>query len=166
MAKERNIQQFLKPQRGRVRQGYFTPQNPDKYKGDSSAVIYRSSWELKFLQYCDNNDKVLEYAAEPLGIPYANPLNNRTSMYWIDCYMKTLNTDGSNTEWLIEVKPNKFLTPPAEPKRLTEKQVRAFAKHAKAYAVNSAKFAAARVYAAQHKMKFGIITENFLFNKV
>ena len=166
MAKARQIQQFLKPQRGRVRQGYFTPINPEKYKGDSSNIIYRSSWELKFLQYCDNNDKVLEYVAEPVGIPYFNPLNKKTSTYWIDCYMKTINSDGSNTEWLIEVKPNKYLTPPKEPQRLTEKQLRAYVKYAKAYAVNTAKFAAARVYAHEHRMRFGIITENFLFNKV
>lgn len=166
MAKERNIQKFLKPQRGKVRQGYFTPLNPKKYKGESDAVIYRSSWELKFLQYCDNNDKVLEYAAEPIGIPYFNPLTKKTSKYWIDCYMKTSNTDGSTTDWLIEVKPNKYLTPPPQPKRLTDNQVKTYARHAKAYVVNSAKFEAARAYAHEHRMKFGIITENFLFNNV
>jgi len=162
---KKGIQNFLKPQRGKVRQGYFTPKNIKKYKGDASAIIYRSSWELKFLQYCDNNDLILEYAAEPLGIKYFNPILKKQSTYWIDCYMKTLNKDGSKTDWLIEVKPQKYLTPPKPPKILTEKKTLCYARHAKAYIINSAKFKAAREYAKIHNMQFGIITENFLFNK-
>ena len=161
-----NIQQFLKPQRGRVQQGYFKPKNPAKYRGDSSAIIYRSSWELKFLQYCDNNSLIIEYVAEPIAINYFNPLLKKTSKYWIDCWMKTKNTDGSVTDWLIEVKPNKYLSPPKPPQRLSEKAALNYARHAKAYVVNSAKFDAAKAYAFKNKMKFGIITENFLFNSV
>ncbi len=128
--------------------------------------MYRSSWELKFLQYCDQNDNVLRYAAEPVGISYWNPLTKKPSTYWIDTVMITRNKDNSETKWLIEVKPNKYLTPPEPPTKLTEKKTMNYAYHAKAYIVNSAKFEAAREYAAQHNMRFGIITENFLFNRV
>lgn len=168
MAKQtKNIQDFLKPQMGsKVRQGYFTPLNPQKYKGDPTKVIYRSSWELKFLQYCDQNEAVVEYAAEPIGIPYINPILKKECTYWIDCYMATRNQDGSLTKWLIEVKPNKYLTPPEAPNRLTEKQTLNYVRHAKAYVINTAKFKAAEVYAHQRMMRFGIITENFLFNRV
>ena len=166
MKKQRDIQDFLKPQNGRVKQGYFTPQNPQKYKGDISKIIYRSSWELKFLTYCDNNESIIEYAAEPVGIPYNNPILKKESTYWIDCYMVTKSPDGTLTKWLIEIKPNKYLTPPEPPKRLTEKQTLNYARHAKAYIINTAKFKAAQVYAHKNAMRFGIITENFLFNKV
>jgi len=164
--KERDIHDFLKPQNGRVKQGYFTPHNPHKYTGDLSKIIYRSSWELKFLTYCDQNDAVVEYASEPVGVPYFNPILKKECTYWIDCYMATKGTNDSLNKWLIEVKPNKYLTPPEPPKRLTEKQTLNYARHAKAYIINNAKFAAARLYASKHEMRFGIITENFLFSKV
>ena len=68
MAKEtRDIHDFLKPQRGKVKQGYFTPQNPDKYKGDITKIIYRSSWELKFLVYCDNTMSIQYRKPPPVG---------------------------------------------------------------------------------------------------
>ena len=165
--KDKNIQDFLKPQMGsRVRQGYFTPKNPEKYDGDSSKIIYRSSWELKFLTYCDNNDSIIKYAAEKVGVKYINPILKKESTYWIDCSMITKASDGTLTKWLIEIKPNKYLTPPESPNRLTEKAVLNYAHHAKAYIINSAKFNAAKVWAHKNGMKFGIITENFLFNKV
>lgn len=167
MAKEkRDIHDFLKPQRGKVKQGYFTPRNPEKYKGDITKIIYRSSWELKFLSYCDENDRVVEYASEPIGIPYWNSILKKESTYWIDCYMVTRNQDETTTKWLIEIKPNKYLTPPEPPTRLTEKQTLAYARDAKTFIINDSKFKAARAYAAKNNMRFGIITENFLFNKV
>lgn len=162
----RKIQDFLKPQNGRVQQGYFIPKNPQKYVGDPSKIIYRSSWEFKFLEYCDLNEKVIEYSSEPVGISYPNPILKKDSTYWIDCYMAVKNTDNSVTKWLIEIKPKKYLTPPEPPTRLTEKQVLNYARSAKTYLVNEAKFKAARAFAASRGMKFGIITENFLFDRV
>jgi hypothetical protein len=105
MAKERDIHDFLKPQRGRVKQGYFTPMNPEKYSGDITKIIYRSSWELKFLTYCDNTEAVVEYASEPMPIKYWNPILKQESTYWVDCYMATKSPEGEITKWLIEVKP-------------------------------------------------------------
>jgi hypothetical protein len=167
MKEKKNIQDFLKPQKGnKVKQGYFTPKNPEKYEGDPSAIIYRSSWELKFLTYCDNHESIIKYAAEKVGVPYINPILKKESTYWIDCWMLTKSPDGTLTRWLIEIKPNKYLTPPEAPNRLTEKATLNYAHHAKAYIINNAKFTAAKAYAAKNNMRFGIITENFLFNKV
>jgi hypothetical protein len=166
MKQERDIHDFLKPQKGKVKQGYFTPMNPEKYSGDVSKIIYRSSWELKFLSYCDNTEAVVEYASEPVPIAYWNPILKKESTYWVDCYMATKSPDGEITKWLIEVKPQKYLTPPEAPNRLTEKATLNYARHAKAYIINDAKFRAAKVYAKKNNMRFGIITENFLFNKV
>mgnify|MGYP001205919653 CR=1 FL=1 len=164
--KDKNIKSFLKPRRGRIRQGYFKPKNPKKYKGDASQIIYRSGWEFKFFKYCDENPKVLEYTAEPVGIGYWHPITKKRATYWIDCYMKTLGKDGNTKEWLIEVKPNKDIVAPTAPKRLTEKQAYRYAREAKVFLINSEKFKAAKEYAKAHNMTFGIITENFLFNKM
>jgi hypothetical protein len=148
------------------RQGYFTPINPEKYSGDCSEIIFRSSWELKFFQFCDNTESVVLWGSESTSIKYWNPILKKEATYWVDCYMATKTPDGSIIKWLIEVKPNKYLNPPEEPKRLTEKATLNYARHAKAYVINDAKFKAAQVYAKKNNMRFGIITENFLFNKV
>ena len=165
--KDKNIKTFLKPRMGkRIRQGYFVPKNPAKYKGDITQIIYRSGWEFKFFKFCDENPMVIEYASEPLSIDYWNSVDKRQAKYWIDGYMKTKNTSGVEKEWLIEVKPNKFILPPKPPKRMTDKQTRSYVSHAKAYLVNTDKFRAAKAYAKAHNMRFGIITENFLFGKM
>lgn len=148
------------------RQGYFTPNHPEKYLGNPTEIIYRSSWEFKFMEFCDSNEKVLSWGSESTPIPYFNPILKKECTYWIDCYMQVKNNNGSVTKWLIEVKPGKYLSPPKEPTRLTEKQTLNFARHAKTYLINSFKFKAAQNYASQNNMKFGIITENFLFNQV
>ena len=62
--KNKNIKDFLKPRKGRIKQGYFKPKNPEKYKGDPHNIIYRSGWEFKFFSYCDTNPSVIEYVSE------------------------------------------------------------------------------------------------------
>lgn len=164
---KRNIKNFLKPRKGgRLRQGYFKPKNPEKYRGDYTQIIYRSGWEFKFFKFCDENPMVLEYASEPVCVDYWNSMSKKQCKYWIDGYMKTINKHGQIREWLIEVKPNKFIHPPKSPQRLTERQTYSFVRHAKAYMINTDKFKAAKAYAKAHNMTFGIITENFLFGKM
>ena len=59
---------------GKYHQGRFHPQNPQKYKGDVNNIIYRSSWELKFMQWCDRNENIMEYGSEEFWIPYVSPV--------------------------------------------------------------------------------------------
>lgn len=165
--RDKDIKEFLKPREGqRIRQGYYKPKNPQKYKGDPAQIIYRSGWEFKFFKFCDENPMVLEYSSEPVGIDYWNTVTKKQCKYWIDGYMKTQNKSGEIKEWLIEVKPNKYILPPSPPTRLTEKQTYSYIRHAKMFLINTDKFKAAKAYAKAHNMKFGIITENFLFGKM
>lgn len=165
--KDKNIQSFLKPRKNsRFRQGYFKPKYPEKVKGNIHEMIYRSGWEFKFFKFCDENPMVIEYGSELVGIKYWHSIDKREATYWIDGYMKTRNAKGIEREWLIEVKPNKYILPPKTPKRMTDKQTKSFISHAKAYVVNTDKFKAAKAYAIAHNMRFGIITENFLFGKM
>ena len=53
----------------KTKQGRFKPRNPGKYKGDPSNIIYRSSWEKKFMLWCDCNLNVLEWGSEEIVIP-------------------------------------------------------------------------------------------------
>lgn len=167
MAKgKRDIRSFGPNKKSRIRQGYFLPQNPKKYRGDHTKIIYRSSWEYKFLKFCDDNDKILEYSSEPFGIPYWHPIKKQPATYWVDAWIKISDGNGGFKEWILEIKPLKYTQPPKEPKRLTENQLQQYATHAKAYITNRAKFEAAKDYAHSKNIKFGVITENFLFNNL
>lgn len=38
------------------------PKNPEKYVGDVNNIISRSSWETKFMNWCDQNPAVIKCA--------------------------------------------------------------------------------------------------------
>jgi hypothetical protein len=163
---DQSIKSFLKPRAGNIKQGYFRPVNLEKYMGDPNKIIFRSSWEFKFLKWCDLSPTILRYSSEPIGIIYYNPLDQRAHRYYIDFYVITKKADGAEQPWLIEVKPLKYVNPPTAPLRMTNKQTANYVYAAKQYIVNKAKFEAARAFAEQRAIKFGIITENFLFKSI
>ena len=55
--------------------GRYRPSNPKKYKGNPSNIVYRSLWERKFMVYCDNHTKILEWGSEEIIIPYLSPVD-------------------------------------------------------------------------------------------
>lgn len=146
--------------------GYFKPNNPQKYTGDLNQILYRSSWEFYVLRMLDNNPQVYEYCAEPIAIKYLNPITQKYNNYYIDVYAKVLNKTNEFIEWLLEIKPNKYIHPPKQPKNPTYQANKNYNYHARQYIINCKKFQSAREYARAKGMKFGIITETFLFNKV
>ena len=82
-------------------QGKFSPKNYKKYKGDPTNIIYRSSWELTFMKYCDSNPNVLEWGSEEIVIPYKSPLDNRYHRYFVDFYIKVKEKTGVVKKYLI-----------------------------------------------------------------
>jgi len=44
---------------GKTYKGLFKPKNPKKYNGDSTNIIYRSSWELRVMKWLDEHPKVV-----------------------------------------------------------------------------------------------------------
>lgn len=164
MSSKYDIKTF-KPRVGDIQQGYFRPENPDKYIGEALPIIYRSSWELKFMMFCDVNPHVKEYASEPVGIPYYHPIDKNVHQYFVDFFV-LIEKDGVKQKWFIEVKPKKFLFMPKKPKRETTKGLERYVRDVKNYIINQAKFEAARNFAKSKNGQFGIITENFIFKKM
>lgn len=141
-------------------QGRFKPKNIEKYMGDVNNIIYRSSWELKFMNYCDLNPNVLKYASEEIVIPYRSPLDGNIHRYFVDFYVKMKNKDGVVEEFLIEIKPNKQLTPPKKPtKRMTKSYVHELSEYVK----NEAKWNAAKQFCKERNLEFKILTEKELY---
>jgi hypothetical protein len=159
------IKDQLKPKRqGTYRQGYYKVRHVEKYIGDPTKIIYRSSWEYRFCKFCDDNRAVLKWSSEPFPIKYMSPLDGREHNYYIDFYMKAIR-DGIERDYLVEVKPESSLHKPVFDGKQTLKKLQQFNKAAETWLVNAAKFSAAREYARTVNYHFVIITEEFLFNQ-
>ena len=100
--------------------GKFTPKNPQKYVGDHTNIIYRSSWECKVMSWLDRNADVISWASEELIIPYVSPVDSRTHRYFPDFIVKVKSKDGKTKTMIIEVKPKKQTKEPEKKKRVTK----------------------------------------------
>jgi hypothetical protein len=139
--------------------GKFRPSNYLKYKGDPTNIIYRSLWELKFMNYCDKNENILEWGSEELWIPYVSPKDNRVHRYFPDFYIKYRNRQGNIQKSLIEIKPLKQTKKPnMRPKRKTK----TWMNEVVTYGVNQAKWKAAEEFCEDRLWDFKILTEKEL----
>jgi hypothetical protein len=144
--------------RYRSYKGKYTPQNPEKYVGDPKNIIYRSLLERRFMVFCDTNPSVMRYASEEFFIPYLSPVDNRIHRYFPDFYIEVQKADGSIDKIVIEVKPSKETKPPKLNKRKTQR----YLNESKTFAVNTAKWDAARQFCEKKGFKFQILTEKEL----
>jgi len=140
-------------------QGKYKPQNPQKYKGDPTNIIYRSSWERKFLVYCDNNKNIIEYSSEEIALPYRSPLDNRVHRYFPDFYIKVKESNGQIKKYLVEIKPKKQTVEPQIKQRKTKQYIYEVTEWAK----NQAKWKAAREFCEDRQWQFKVITEDDIF---
>ncbi len=141
-----------------VYKGRYRVLNPSKYKGNLSEIVYRSSWELKFMRWCDTNASVLEWGSETIVIPYKSPVDNKFHRYFVDFYVKIKNKENKIIKYLVEIKPDKFTKPPQIPKKQTKK----FIQEVFQYGTNQAKWKAADEFCQDRGMKFLILTEHDL----
>lgn len=144
---------------GRYKSGLYKVTNLEKYIGDHTKIIYRSSYELRFCQYCDSNPKILKWSSEPLKISYYSHIDQKSHFYFVDYWIKT----DEGIEYLIEVKPTGHLDIPVLKGSRTLKKIKNYNEALKTYIVNKAKFEAAQKFTEQRGWKFMIITEKFLF---
>ena len=98
------------------------------------SMVYRSSWELEFMQYLDSDDTVALYSYESVIVPYRRSLRSiRISKYIVD--FRVEYTSGVTV--LYEIKSSSFVN----------------------RRVNVAKFGACRTYCEQHGWQFSVLTE-------
>jgi hypothetical protein len=139
---------------GKYAQGKFQPQFPEKYVGNKTPT-YRSSWEFVFMQFCDNNPSILQWASEAVHISYRNPLTGKNTIYVPDFLIMYNDANGGNHAEVIEVKPKKETT--LEGAKNIRDQAAAI--------LNMAKWAAARQWCAAHGMTFRVVTEDMIFHQ-
>lgn len=139
---------------GKPLKGRYKPQHPEKYKGNPTQIIFRSSYELKFMRRLDIDPRVTEWSSEEFYIPYFDPAAGYNRRYFPD-FKATAN---GNTI-VFEIKPYKQTLPPETKKRKARKTL---IKETATFITNQAKWKAAREYCAKRGWDFKILTEREL----
>jgi hypothetical protein len=136
------------------RQGIYEVNNPHKYVGQGKPR-YRSGWEMTFMHFCDNNENIINWASEPVRIPYKNPLTGKMTMYVPDFIVVYRGPRNTTKAELIEIKPRNQSILEANMKDSQRATI----------AVNYAKWAAAQRWARQNGLNFRVITESDIFQQ-
>lgn len=140
--------------------GWYTILNPEKFikpvdefmqSFKDGKVMYKSSLERKAIQYFDYNKYVKSWSCEPFHIKYIKPTDGLEHRYFIDFFVEFTTGD----KFLVEVK-SKGETFQPNPKNKGYQQALV------TFAINQAKWKAAKEFAALNKMKFIILTETEL----
>ena len=141
--------------------GRYKPQNPEKYDGDPTNIIYRSLLERRFMVYCDTHANILKWSSEEVVIPYVSPLDNRIHRYFVDFMIQYRDVNGKLKTSLIEVKPH---AQTMEPKKKTtgSKPTRRYITEVMTWGVNQAKWKAATEYCKDRNWEFKLLTEKQL----
>ena len=138
--------------------GKFRPNNPSKYLGDPTNIVYRSSWELKFCKWLDENPNVVQWASEEFSIPYRSPIDNRVHRYFPDFLVKKKSPDGKIECVVVEIKPKGQTKAP----KVQSKPTRRYLQEVMTYGINTAKWKYAQEYCDDRGWKFMVLTEDHL----
>ncbi len=138
--------------------GKFKPKNPSKYKGDPTNIIYRSSWEAKFMKYLDEHPDVMLWASEELVVPYRSPVDGKVHRYFPDFIVKKRNAKGITETLMVEIKPANQTVEPVKKKTINKQYIN----EVMTWGVNQAKWKAAKEYCDDRKWRFLVLTEKEL----
>lgn len=142
-----NIKQ-LKPSRtSHYRQSYVNPASCTKLFPSlrNQPIICRSSWERKFIQWCETNPNVRYWGSECISTSYLSPLDGKKHAYYPDFCVEMMNGE----KWIVEVKPlNQTKKPNKEDRYLVEQYVK-----------NMAKWQAIKEQCEPRGYKFIVLTE-------
>jgi len=143
--------------RNNWKQGSYTLTNPEKYIGDKNNIRFLSSYELDCHRFFDTNPSIIKWGSECLRIPYLKPTDAKIHRYLPDYLVEYKKKDGTIVREIIEVKPNKQTRKSRirNPKKKLYEDI--------TYAINLAKWAAAKKYASNRGWGFRILTEKEIY---
>ena len=148
---------------GRYQQGFYKVKNAEKYIGNPDGVVYRSSWERKFMCFLDNHPNVLQWGSEEIAIPYT--WCGEAHRYFPDFVVEYKAANGVVRKMLVEIKPFDQTLPPALPKRKTPKTLVNYELAVKTYTKNLAKWEHAKKFCESNGAKFVVLTERELYKQ-
>lgn len=130
------------------------------FNESANAILAKSGLEMRAFQFCDNSSKVEKFSLEPFAINYIKPTDNKVHRYFPDLliHFKTGDT------FLVEVKSYGETVPPKRPKAITQKSEKYYKRALTTYAINQAKWKAAKKFCTEKGIKFIFLTERQLGN--
>jgi len=151
------------------KKGWYRLKNPSKFQKPHddymksfnesiNAIEYKSGLELKAFIFVDNFDKISKWTVEPFAIKYIKPTDNKVHRYYPDML---INFESKHT-FLVEIKSSSETKPPVKPKKLTAKSTKNYKKALITYAINCAKWKAARKFCEERDIRFIFLTEEQL----
>lgn len=128
--------------------------NPSKYAGNIDNVTFRSLWERNVMIWLDENPNVVEWGSEEIHFHYEHPITGKSAKYYPDFIVKM--NDGLMR--VIEVKPQKEVDKPKEPKRKTKTYIN----EVSTWLVNQEKWKIAKHFCSKANISFEVWTEHTL----
>jgi hypothetical protein len=154
-----------RPSGGNYKQGNFIPTNKDKCINIAmnKPIYYRSSYEERFFNWCDQNKNVVRWGSEVIEVPYLFDVDNKLHRYYPDAYVELIDKDGARKILLIEIKPEKGLDKPKQPRNKTRKAMENYSQRVNEFVKNQNKWKYARMFCEGKNWEFKILTETQLF---
>jgi hypothetical protein len=142
-------------------QGYYKIQHVHKYLGNPAEIVYRSSWEFKFMLYCDLNPGVIKWCSEMYRIPYVD-FKGKQRTYIPDFYIETQGEEKLN-RFLIEIKPEQETKEPEIPKgTISKNKLKGIEYQCAAWIKNKHKWAFTVEWCKNRDIEFKIVTEHYI----
>lgn len=145
------IKNFKPSKRSRYKQGYVKNTSCNKLfeSQKTKPIIYRSSYELKFIQWCERSTNITHWGSECIAIDYVNPVDGKHHKYYPDFLLEM--ADG--TLMLVEIKShNQTVAPDIDAQDISNYQYREYVR-------NLAKWSAAEEFCKNNGIVFKIFTE-------
>lgn len=135
----------------------WIPQHPEKYDGNHLGIITRSSWEVRFANWCDMNSNVVKWSSEETIVPYRCGTDNKIHRYFLDFRIQVRNKDGGLKTFLVEIKPSSQCIPPVK-----GKNTKRYINESLTYVKNMSKWEAADRFAKDRGWEFIVLNESHL----
>lgn len=140
------------------KQDFFTPKKPNKVINyPKKKIFYRSSWELHFFEFLDNNPNVIRWGSEVIAIPYIKPTDGKVHRYFPDIYVEYYDKNKNLIKEMVEIKPKKQINLPRYKNRnrmLVESIT---------LSINKAKWEAAAKWCRERGISFKLASEKSIF---
>lgn len=138
------IKQLKPSKQSRYKQGYIKQSACSKYINKSEPIIYRSSYEKKFMMWLESNPNIKRWGSECICIPYEF-VDGMIHRYYPDYYVEFV--DG--TKMIVEIKPSNQTTKPVNENSWAQKE----------WTKNVCKWKATQKFCEEHGLLFKILTE-------
>ncbi len=129
--------------------------NVDKYVGNANDIWIRSSYERKFMNWCDMNPSVLKWGSEIYPIQYYCQIDKKVHRYFIDFFVQLKTADNTINNLAIEIKPYAQTQKPIR----GNKRDKTYLTECLTYQKNMDKWTAAKLWAEQNNFTFQLMTE-------